>query len=220
VATAPAESSRRVHSRLAAFAVAVVIGHHTGVMLEPLGEVGTTRWADWIDLAVPYAVIGAAAAILVAARAHGRTWVAFAAGAVAYTQGQGIHLAANSIANADPGDTAHLWDEVVGHYLWHGGLLVVVGAIALAADRYPLPSSALRHALALLFGATLFTNAVEGGTAILSLAAALAFVTWGMRRRGRLGWLLVPAYGLSLAALAAWGAYWQGWPQFSELGWI
>jgi len=38
-----------------------------------------------------------------------------------------------------------------------------------------------------------------------------------MRLRGRAGALLVPAYGLALAALLAWGAYWRGFPQFTEL---
>ena len=84
---------------------------------------------------------------------------------------------------------------------------------------YPIPRPPC-HPLALLFGATVFTNAVEGGTPVLTLATALAFVAWGARRRGRLGWLLVPAYGVAAAGLLAWGAYWRGWPQFSELGWI
>lgn len=218
--TSPAARSPSVNRLLAAFAVAVVVGHHTGVLLEPLGEVGTTRWADWIDLALPYAVAGLGAAILATAHADRRAWIVFAAGAVVYTQGHGIHLAANSIGNVDPGDTAHLWDEVVGHYLWYGGLAVVVAALALAADRSPLPASPLRGPLAVLFGFTVFTNSVEGGTPILGLATAVAFVAWGLRRRGRRGWLLVPAYGVALAGLAGWGAYWGGWPQFSELGWI
>jgi hypothetical protein len=221
VATAPGERARHVDRRLAAFAIAVIAGHHTGVGLAPLGDVGTTRWADWIDLAVPYAVVGAAAATLAAAGARARTWMIFGAGAIAYTQGHGIHLAANSIGNADAAtDTVHLWDEVVGHYVWYGGLAVVVAAVALASDRYPLPSSPWRHALVLLFAATTFTNAVEGGTAMLALTTAAVFVAWGVRRRGRLGWLLVPAYGFPAVALLAWGAYWRGWPQFSELGWI
>lgn len=211
---------RDADGRLAAFAVAVVLGHHTGVLFEPLGEVGTTRWADWIDLAVPYAVVGLAAAFLAAVGADRRAWIVFAAGALAYTQGQGIHLAANSIANIDPGDTAHLWDEVVGHYVWYGGLAVVVAALALAADRRRLPANPVRSPLAALFGFTVFTNSVEGGTPLLGIVTALGFVVWGLRRRGRLAWLLVPAYGVALAGLVGWGAYWRGWPQFSEIGWI
>jgi hypothetical protein len=209
-----------VNARLAAFAAAVVAGHHTGILLEPLGEVGTTRWADWIDLAVPYAVVGLAGAVLATASSGRAAWVVLALGGLVYTQGHGIHLAANSIANVDPGDTAHLWDEVVGHYAWHGGLAVVVAAMALAVDRLPVPRTRRWVPLAVLFGFTVFTNSVEGGTALLGIAMALVFVAWGVRRRGQIGWLLVPTFGVTLAGLVGWGAYWRGFPQFSELGWI
>jgi hypothetical protein len=209
-----------VNPRLAAFAVAVVVGHHTGVLWDWLGNVGTTNWADWIDLIVPYAVLGLGAAVLAAAGTRRTAWIVFGLGGLAYAQGHGIHLAANSIARVDPGDTTHLWDEVVGHYFWYGGLAVVVAALAFALHRNPLPRSPWRDALAVLFGFTVFTNSVEGGTAVLGLATSVAFVAWGVRRRGRMGWLLVPAYGVALVGIVAWGVYWRGFPQFSELGWI
>ncbi len=205
---------------LAAFTLAVNVGHHIGAVSEPLGELGTTRVADWLDLAVPYAVVGLAVAFLASVQAPTRAWLVFCAGAIAYTQGHGIHLAANSIANVDPSSTSHLWDEVVGHYVWYGGLAVVVAALMLAAgDRAPARSR-LGVAFAALFGFTVFTNSVEGGTPLLGLATGLVFVAWGLRRRDRLGWLLVPAYTVAVAALVGWGVYWRGWPQFSELGWL
>jgi hypothetical protein len=68
---------------LAAFAVAVNIGQHTGVASEPLGEIGTTRVVDWLDLAVPYAVVGIAAAFLVSVQASRRAWLVFGVGAIA-----------------------------------------------------------------------------------------------------------------------------------------
>jgi hypothetical protein len=209
-----------VNRRLAAFAVAVVVGHHTGALWDWLGAVGSTNWADWIDLFVPYAVVGFGAAVLTAAGAGRRAWIVFGLGGLAYTQGHGIHLAANSIGRVDPGVTAHLWDEVVGHYFWYGGLTVVVAALAYALDGRPLPRSPWRDVLAVLFGFTFFTNTVEGGTAILGIVAALAFVAWGVRRRQRIGWLLVPTFGVALVGLVAWGVYWRGFPQFSELGWL
>ena len=205
---------------LAAFALAVNVGHHIGVVSEPLGEVGTTRVADWLDLAVPYAVVGLAAAFLLSVQAPKRAWLVLGLGAIAYTQGHGIHLAANSIANVDSSSTAHLWDEVVGHYVWYGGLAVLVAALVLAAGDRSFASSPVGISLALLFGFTVFTNSVEGGTPLLGLATGIVFVAWGLRLRGRLGWLLVPAYAAALAALAGWGIYWRGWPQFSELGWL
>jgi hypothetical protein len=198
----------------------VVVGHRTGAVFGPLGEIGTTRWADWIEIPLPYAVVGCAVGALLAAGVRGRAWLVLAAAAVAYTQGQGIHLAANSIASDAPGDAAQLWDEVVGHYLWYGGLAGIVAGLALGLGRLPRPASPFRHVLAVLFGVTAFTNFVEGGTAVLGLVTSLAFVAWGWRRRGRAGELLIPAYAIATIGLVAWGAYWRGWPQFSELGWF
>ena len=203
-----------------AFAVALIVGHHVGTLFGPLGEVGTTSWADWIDLVVPYIVIGFAASVLVASDARRASWLLFVVGGIAYTQGHGIHLAANSIANVSPREPAHLWDEVVGHWIWYSGLALVVLALALALDTRPRPRSAWAYVLSLAFGATIFTNSVEGGTAALGLATSIGFVAWGMRRRDGIRWLLVPAYALALVALVAWGVYWRGFPQFSELGWL
>jgi hypothetical protein len=205
---------------LAAFALAVSIGQHTGALSERLGEIGTTRVADWLDLAVPYAVVGIAAAFLISVGALRREWLVFGAGAIAYTQGHGIHLAANSIANVDPSSTSHLWDEVVGHYIWYGGLTVIVAALVLAAGNRPSTRNPAGILLAVLFGFTVFTNSVEGGTPLLGLATGAVFVAWGLHRRDRLAWLLVPSYAVAVAALVAWGVYWRGWPEFSELGWL
>ena len=66
--------ARRVNRLLAAFVLAVALGHHVGVLFEFLGEVGEarTRVADWIDLATPYAVVGLAGAVLVLVGPPGR----------------------------------------------------------------------------------------------------------------------------------------------------
>jgi hypothetical protein len=213
-------SNSIVHRRLAVFAATVIVAHHVNTALGPLGDVGTTRWADWVDLVVPYAVVGTAAAVLDAVRARRREWVALAATGVLYTQGHGIHLAANSIAGFEPSDAAHLWDETVGHWLWYGGLAGIVATLAYAVRDVPTSRSLWALALSLGFGVTIFTNSIEGGTPALGLGSAVVFVAWGLRRRGRLPELLVPAYTLAFVGLLGWGVYWRGFPQFSELGWI
>lgn len=209
-----------IERRLVGFVLAVIVGHHNGVLFAPLGDVGPTRWADWIDLVLPPLVLGFAAATLFAAKAGRTAWLAFGAGALLYTQGHGIHLAANSVANTDPGETAHLWDEIVGHYLWYGGLAAVVAALALELASRARRVTPWSLALAALWGITATTNAVEGGTAAFALATAVVFILWGWRYRRRGGAELLAAYAISLVLLAGWGLYWRGFPQFSELGWI
>jgi hypothetical protein len=206
--------------RLAWFAVVVLVGHHLGTLLGWLGGPGDTRWADWVDLLVPYAVVGSAAAVLASVRTGPLGWTLLVATGLLYTQGHGIHLAANSIANVEPSDAVHLWDETVGHWLWYSGLAGLVATLAYALDDVPCPRSVWSTAGAVAFGLTIFTNSVEGGTVMLGLASGAVFVAWGLRRRGRAPELLVPAYAVTIACLLGWGLYWGGFPQFSELGWI
>src|SRR5262245_42542804 len=84
---------------LALTAIAHPLTHHTGVGLAWLGTVGDTRWADWIDILTPYAVLLPAAAALRAARTGPRIWTLYLLGAITYVEGHGIHLAANSVGN-------------------------------------------------------------------------------------------------------------------------
>ncbi|MDT7538470.1 MAG: hypothetical protein QOI82_2055 [Actinomycetota bacterium] len=211
---------------LGCFALAVIIGQHAGVLFKPLGSAGRgTEWADWIDLLTPYAVIGTALLTLVAAGAERRAWLIAALGAVVYAEGHGIHLAANSVGNArGNGQPVHLWDEVVGHYLWYAGLFLLVTALAMTMADRPRPGGAALP-LAALVGLTTANNGIEGGTPYFSIAVSLAFVGWGWRHRRGSGLLLVTTYGVAAALMIAWGVYWavaegRSFPQFSELGWI
>jgi hypothetical protein len=205
---------------LAAFAVAILIGHHVGTATAPLGDVGVTRWADWIDFLVPIAVLGTAALVLKGARAQSRSWVLLGIGAVVYAEGHGVHLSANSIGNElDYGATGHLWDEVVGHYVWYAGLVLVVVALAMALRDVALRSW-VQWPLAVGVGLTWMTNGVEGGTPWFSLVVAAGLIAWGLRLRGDVGRLLVVTYGTALVLLAGFGLWQGGFPEFTELGWI
>ncbi len=95
-----------------------------GTLAKPLGEVGHTRVADWLDLLTPWFVIGFAAltlvraAILTARRRPDRaSWLLLGSGAIAFAEGTGLHLAANSIHNVGPSghveDVTYLGDEQV-----------------------------------------------------------------------------------------------------------
>ena len=202
---------------LLVFALAVVIGHHVGVGVGPLGDVGHTgtRWADWVDLLVPYVVVGAAVAALAAIRTDRAGWLLFIAAAIAYAQGHGIHLAANSVDNAVGGHVAHLWDEEVSHWFWYAGLAGIVLALTRALRTLVIPAWA--WVVVVLFGFAWFDNTVEGGVAGLGIVVAVALGAYAARRR------LAPvaaAYAVALLLLVIWGVWHQGFPQFSQLGWI
>lgn len=209
---------------LVLLALGYVVLHHAGTIFAGLDDVADTktRWADWIDLLTPYVVTGAAGGALRAGGASRGTWTLFWFGAVLYTQGHGIHLAANSVDNALPGnpEPAYLWDEHVGHWLWYVGFYLLVVALALAlADRRPR-GGPIAYLLAGLVGFTNFTNSVEGQTPWLGIGAAVVFTLWGLLTRDGMGRFLLTAYAVSLALFAVFGLWQGGFPEFSELGWI
>jgi hypothetical protein len=145
---------------LLALAAAVFVFHNLPTL--------AGRFGDWIDLVTPFAVLGAAALVLLALRAP--LWVAalaLAAG-VAFGDGHGIHLTANSIPSVAlagaAGDTAYFWDERFGHIEWHLGWLGLLVAFPLA-ERFgrAMPSRPLAATLVvLMLCSTLFGSTVEG----------------------------------------------------------
>ncbi len=221
--------------RLAALSLlAYAVFHHLGTWVGALGDVGgaaapgadpdrgvaTTRWADWLDLLTPFALLVPAALALRAAGADRRSWWLLGTGVLLYVEGHGIHLAANSVGNVAPGRTAHLWDEVVGHHLWYLGWYLVVAALARTVGARPWPAVGRPAALALAVavGATAGTNALEGGTVVLTGLAAAVAAAAGLRRRTTLAVWLVPAATVALLVLAGWGVWAGGFPQPSDVG--
>jgi hypothetical protein len=204
---------------LVVFALAVAVFHHTPAVGDDLG--------DWIDLATPFVVIGAASAVLVAFGAWGPSLGVAVAAAVAYVDGHGIHLAANSIrAEGTTGEAervAYFWDEQFSHWEWHIGLLGLLLAFCLAEPwaRPPVRGTPLQEALiTVLLGFTLFTSTVEGQTWWLLPPAAAIFGVWAFVSPRPA--LRACAGGIVLATvlLAAWAVWHRGVPEFSELGWI
>ena len=219
VAAPPAGPRAR---RLLGLSAAALVATHW-LRLLPLGfeAPGATRYEDFVDLLTPYAVAGPAIAALAAVGASRRTWTVALLGAAAFTQGHGIHLSANSIRHAvGPVAPIDLWDERVGHWIWFVGLAVLAAAVAHAVAGVVTAGRA-GIALAALVGLTWAANVVEAGMVGLGGLLACGFVAQGWRRRGTAtGRLLVLAFGLSLVLVACWGAYWGGFPQPSELGWL
>lgn len=186
---------------LSATGLTYAVVHHLGLLPNGIaaGPDGT-RWADWLDLAVPWLVLAPAAMTLWAANAGRRAWLLFGAGAVAYASGHGIHLAANSVGNAEPSATAHLWDEVVGHYLWFAGVALVLAAVAATMEGRPRPKP-VGYGVAVAVGATWTTNAIGGGTVVFSLAVAVAAAGYGWAHRRELGSSLLVGFAPAVPAL-------------------
>ena len=210
-------SEATTSARLAIFAAAVCVTHHLGLLTDHLGQIGPTSTNDWLDLLTPYLVVGCALWVLLSARPAKLDWLVAGSGAVVYVQGHALHLAANSIANAEPvgraADAAHLWDEVVSHHLWYAGLTLIVVALARACRGRQLRINVLGWGLAIGVGLTYATNALGGGTAPASLVAALVLTTWGARRHQEaVGRVLLLTYGLGAAVLIGYGLRHGGWP--------
>jgi len=216
---------------LAWFAVAVIVGMQVGTLFEPLGEVGETRLADWIDLLTPFAVIGCGTMVLLACGADRRLWVVFGVAVVIFTLGHGLHLSANSISNSDDvtlndADIVHLWDEVVSHYIWYFGLFLMLVALALALRSQDLHLGVIGVLLASLFSMTLVNIYIEGDVAWLGVAfLATALVVGIMWRPAAVSRLLMFMGGLGLVLLVVWGISWfiadgRVFPEYSDVGWI
>jgi hypothetical protein len=187
---------------LAVTALVYAVVHHLGLLPDGLGDgPDGTRWADWLDLAVPWLVLTPAALTIWADHPPVRTWVVFGAGVIAYTSGHGIHLAANSVGNVAPGETEHLWDEVVGHYIWFAGVALLATALAMTMAGRPRPHW-IGYLLAIPVGLTWASNAHGGGTVVFSLVLALVAVAYGWVRRRDLGIVLLVASVPAVVVLA------------------
>jgi hypothetical protein len=213
------------------FALAVIIGMQAGTVFKPLGTVGETRVADWVDLLTPYAILGCAAMVLLRAWATRGQWVLLGVGGITFTLGHGLHLAANSISNvADQvvagASIVHLWDEVVSHWIWYTGLFLVMAAVAWALRDQELAVGAPDMVVAVLVAVTLVNTYIEGATPWLGLIFLAAGLIAGlMWRPATVSRLLLVVGGAGLVLLIGWGVYWLAadgsvFPEFSELGWI
>jgi hypothetical protein len=180
--------------------------------------------ADWIDLATPFAVIGASA-LLLRRRASAPVLIIVVSGILLYVSGHGIHLAANSIdyerLTGDARDVAYFWDETWSHIEWHLGWFVLILGLCLAERERPVSVEPALGALsALLLATTFFTNTVEGGTWWLELAATALFVPWALHNRRPLLAAFAAAFGLCAIAIGGWALWHGGVPEFSDLGWL
>ena len=162
--------------------------------------------------------------------------IAFLVFAAFWVEGQGMHLGANSIGhlldNAKGTDAqllTHFYDEVLGHYLWHIGMVALTTLLIWRQIKNPLATAltSIRVELiaALIYGFVYFLIVNEAGTVPLGLPFAIIVCIVGLIKRKDLRQqpttlFFVAAHALALILLVIWFIKWGGFPQFSDLGWI
>jgi len=199
------------------------------------------EWGDVLDVPTPLVVFGFVWLLVRRTVGTVDTLVAFPLLLIAlvWAQGQGMHLASNSIghqvAEGESGSLPgliHFYDEQLSHYIWYLGVVVLQGYLLIVMWRDKAlvgrqPSFAVLPA-ALLYGGILGIDAIEAAVVPMALPA---FVLTGIlsaylyRSESRLRGVELFAFtGMSifvaLGVLLGWGAYHGGWPEPSELGLI
>ncbi|MFZ2053349.1 MAG: hypothetical protein WAU81_04045 [Candidatus Aminicenantales bacterium] len=218
------------------------------------GFAGPVSRGDALDFLTPLAVIPAAVVLFLklkkepgrdvrgrSARLSNLSGVVFILGLIGYVEGHGIHLSANSIDRLLHGQegtalykAVYLFDEVISHFIWDGGVLIIAAGLILAGIRIRFPGLSAAQWVYLMVGTCFFgfsyaVNAIEGQTVPLTLPAAIAmvFVCFWLHRKSRRGGgynavalFFLLGFLLSVLLFAYWGIAHPGFPEFSELGWI
>jgi hypothetical protein len=170
--------------------------------------------------------------------------IAFMVLTAVWVMGHSLHLAANSINNLAEGlanaqelditgssiyTLTYFIDEGLSHYLWHGGVLGIMALLSYRVLLRPVNHTTTWWATSLaglIHGFTYFCIFIEGRTVLLGLPFAILFTVlsliWGYKKMSQQP-LLAFFFVTSLVAamlLIGWGAYWGGFPEFTEVGLI
>ena len=160
-------------------------------------------------------------------------------GIIFFIEGHGMHLSANAITRHLVGQEGsplfsltYFFDEILGHLLWDCGFVIMSIAFLIMAfsDRTERPtySWALITVSSLLYGFTTFCLAVEGQTVLFTLPVSILIpaVVWFLIRLRRITWkhpvvvFFLFSYIFSFSLFVYWFIRNNGFPEFSELGWI
>ena len=151
-----------------------------------------------------------------------------------WAEGQGMHLSANSIGHlltdtqaTDLSKLTNFYDETLSHYLWHFGIVGLSAMLIFRSWTEPALQATkltwLVYLAGVIHGFTFFAIVIEAGTAPLGItfaALAVLFVLiWGRNKlRHPITAFFLLSYALALAFFIGWAIYWQGLPQFSQVG--
>ena len=168
--------------------------------------------------------------------------IAFMLLAAIWVEGQGIHLSANSIDNlidalarnqvidiktTDIYHLTYFFDEHLGHYMWHIGMLGLAALLIYHEWRRPaglLTSWGTAILAGIVYGVSYFCIFIEGQTVALGLPFALIVVMYALiwsrkmlAQRPVLAFFFVTCL-VAILLFTGWGLYWGGFPQFSDVG--
>ena len=149
--------------------------------------------------------------------------------------GKGMQLTANSIghlttnmAGSDVYNLTYFYDEVLGHYLWHFGVIGLSALLIYRQWKNPFVegnSLNLQNMLAgIIYGFTFFAMIVEGQTTLMGVPFAVltvicCFILWRNKiNRQPVLTLFLVGYSVAVILFAVWGIWQHGLPEFSEVG--
>ncbi len=155
--------------------------------------------------------------------------------AALWVEGQGMHLAANSIGHltqsysgSELEQLTHFYDEILSHYIWHFGLVGLSALLIYRQWQNPFTKqySGLRFEITagIIHGFNYFVDIVESATTVLGVPFAVGVVLftliWGrqhLRQQPILAFFFV-SYSIACLFFLGWGLYWGGLPEFSQVG--
>ncbi len=219
------------------FAIAFLIFFIAPAMLSgQFGPYDLIKNGDVLDLLTPLVLIPLYWLLFWIGRDEGpgkTESVVFMILAALWVEGQGMHLAANSIGHllsnfvgTDAETLTHFYDEELSHYMWHLGLIGLSALLIWRQWRFPFigerSSLWIEGISGLLYGFTFFLIIVEGQTAIIGLPFAvivtIAGLIWGRRYLKHQPLLAFFWIGYLIAALLTlgWWIYWGDLLEFSD----
>jgi len=165
----------------------------------------------------------------------------FMVGAAFWAAGQGMHLSANSINNlignmargqvvdVTTTDIYHLtyfYDEYLGHYLWHIGVVGLAALLIYESWQRPADEKTdwrLVIPAGVLYGFTCFCFFLEGNTLVLGLPftaiITILVLSWGRKKLPQnpiLAFFFVSCL-FAFVLFAGWGLYFRGFPPIMEV---
>ena len=204
------------------------------------GPYGLIKNGDVVDLLTPLVLIPLYWLLFWVGREEGpgkAEGVVFLVLAALWIEGQGLHLAANSIGHmlsemvgTDAEKLTYFYDERLSHYMWHFGVIGLSALILWRQWRFPFEGQRsslwLEGISGFLYGFTFFLIIVEGQTVLIGLPFAIivtiAGLIWGrgqFRQQPLLAFFWI-GYLIATVMSVAWWIYWGEFIEIFETGWV